>query len=185
MAKSSLDKASEQVGLAIEWKAFELRPGGSRPDPQYAQMIQSRWPQTIEMGRQYGVEMKTHSFGIDTRPAHRALKIVQQLAPEQTEAFNVAIFEAYFQEDHNIGEVEVLVGLANELGVDGERLRQRMMTEEALQEVLADEEFAFENGIGGVPAFIFMDKYLMTGVCKPEQIVTIVEQIRKKEGLGM
>lgn len=183
MAKSSLDKAMQNVELTVEWKAFELRPGGSRPDPSYAKMIESRWPQTIQMGRQYGVEMRTHTLGIDTRPAHQALKIVQEMAPAKTDAFNVAIFEAYFQDDADIGQIEVLTNLANQLGVDGQALESRMNAQERLQHVLDDEDFAFQNGISGVPAFIFMDKYLLSGVRSPEQLVGIVQQIKQQEGM--
>lgn len=174
----------QQVDLTVEWKAFELRPGGSRPEPGYAKMIESRWPQTIQMGRQYGVEMRTHSFGIDTRPAHQALKIVQEMAPAKTEAFNVAIFKAYFQDDADIGKIEVLTNLANELGIDGQALASRLMANERLQNVLDDEDFAFQNGISGVPAFIFMDKYLLSGVRSSEQLVAIVQQIKQQEGLA-
>jgi len=184
MAKSSLDTAMEQVDLTVEWKAFELRPGGSRPDPNYVKMIQSRWPQTIQMGRQYGVEMRTHSFGINTRPAHKALKIVQEMAPAKTEAFNVAIFEAYFQDDADIGQIDLLTTLAKQLGIDGQAVESRLMANDTLQNVLNDEQFAFQNGISGVPAFIFMGKYLLSGVRPPEQLVAIVQQIKQQEGLA-
>lgn len=182
MAKSSLDKAKQKVPLEVEWKAFELRPGGSLPEPGYMTMIQSRWPQTIEMGRQYGVEMKSHSFGINTRPAHQALKIIERMAPQQAEAYNAAVFRAYFEDDEDIGEIDVLVRLANTLGIDGYMLRERLLADEALEEVLQEEQSAFQNGISGVPAFIFKDKYLLSGVCPPEQIERIVHQVREREG---
>jgi len=182
MAKSSLDKARQKVALEVEWKAFELRPGGSLPEPSYMTMIQSRWPKTIEMGRQYGVEMKSHSFGINTRPAHQALKIVQGMASEQAEAYNVAIFRAYFEHDEDIGDIDVLVQLANKLGIEGDMLRQRLLADEALQEVLYEEQGAYQNGISSVPAFIFKDKYLLSGVRPPEQLERVVHQIREREG---
>ena len=174
----------QEVDLTVEWKAYELRPGGSRPDPAYAIMIESRWPETIRMGRQYGVEMRTHTLGINTRPAHQALKIVQEIAPAQTDAFNVAIFEAYFQDDADIGQVDVLSDLANELGIDGQTLASRLIANDELENVLEDEQFAFQNGLSGVPAFIFMGKYLLSGVRQPKQIVQIVQQIKQQEGLA-
>ncbi len=176
--------ATQNVELAVEWKAFELRPGGTLPDPSYAKMIESRWSQTIQMGRQYGVEMRTHTLGIDTRPAHQALKIVEEIAPEKTDAFNVAIFKAYFQDDADIGKIETLTTLATQLGIDHQAFTAGMMAKKHLQNVLDDEDFAFQNGISGVPAFIFMDKYLLSGVRSSEQLVEIVQQIKKQEGLA-
>src|SRR5688572_11183276 len=120
MAKSSLDMAKQVVPIEVEWKAFELRPAGSPPmNEQYKAMIMSRWPQTQAMARQYGVEMKYHRFGVNTRLAHRSAKVVGRLAPEKVDAYNMALFAAYFEEDLDIGQEEVLVQVAESLGIDG------------------------------------------------------------------
>src|SRR5688572_10017149 len=108
MAKSSLDMAAEQVKIEVEWKAFEQRPGGGTPEPEYARLIEERWPRTVEMGRRFGVEMRTHRFGVDTRLAHRAYKIVQRLAPARADAYNKGLYEAHFVEDRDLSAPEVL-----------------------------------------------------------------------------
>jgi predicted DsbA family dithiol-disulfide isomerase len=184
MGESSLDSIRQEMGLEVEWRAFELRPAGAPPpDARYIEMVKGSWPRVIAMGQQYGIEMKSHRFGIDTRPAHRAFKIVQGLAPVQAEAFHMALFRAYFEEDQNIGDPAVLVSLANALGLDAGAVAQGLATGAALDEVLRDEQEAHESGITGVPAFIFMDKYLLSGVRPPEEMRAIIEQIRVQEGI--
>lgn len=184
MAESSLDMAAAEIPIDVEWRAFELRPAGTPPmDPSYKARIESTWPQVIEMGRQYGVEMRTHRFGINTRAAHRALKIVQRLAPAQAKAFNDALFRAYFYDDQDIGDPEVLAALADALGIDGPALGEALAASEALAEVHAEERAGYQLGISGVPAFIFEDKYLVTGVLPPAQLVAAVEEVRRREGL--
>jgi predicted DsbA family dithiol-disulfide isomerase len=182
MAQSSLDMVREAEEIEVEWKAFELRPEGSPPpDPAYLEMVKSSWPRVQQMGRQFGIEMRTHRPGTNTRLAHRALKILQALAPDQAEDYNRALFRAYFEEGGDLGDVDVLVALAADLGVNGEPLREQLEGEAALDEVLHEEQFAYGNGISGVPAFVFMDKYLVTGVQPPEQLSAIIEQIRALE----
>lgn len=122
--------------------------------------------------------MKSHRFGVNTRLAHRALKIVQQLAPEQTSAYNIALFRAYFEADQDIGGSSVLASLADELGVDGTTLRQRLATDEAEAQVLQEEAEAHASGITGVPALVLENKYLLSGVRPPEQIEAAIDQIR-------
>lgn len=165
--------------MEITWRAFELRPAGSPPmDPSYKAMIEANWPRVVAMGREYGIEMRSHRFGVNTRPAHRAFKLVQHLAPEQAPAYNMALFRAYFEADKDIGDVSVLASLADELGVDGTALRERLATDEAEAQVLQEETEAHASGITGVPALVFENKYLLSGVRPPEEIEAAVAQIR-------
>jgi predicted DsbA family dithiol-disulfide isomerase len=184
MAKSSLDSVTESVPLDVEWRAFELRPEGSPPmDPAYRARVNESWPRVQQMGREFGVVMNSHRFGVNTRPAHQAYKVVQRLAPEQADAFNEAVYRAYWEFDQDIGDPDVLAQLAEDLGVDGDALRQSLAAGEALAEVIAEEEMGYMSGISGVPAFVFMDKYLVSGVRPPDQLQAIIAQIREREGL--
>jgi predicted DsbA family dithiol-disulfide isomerase len=185
MAKSSLDMAQAEVPLQIEWKAFELRPTGSPPmDENYKAMIRSRWEQTKAMAQQYGVVMEHHRFGVNTRLAHRSAKVVERLAPDQVNAYNMALFAAYFEHDLDISQEDVLVQVAEGLGIDGAALRAGLAAGEGREQVFEEQQFARSAQISGVPAFVFMDKYLVTGVRPADQLVAIVNQIQAQEGLA-
>lgn len=185
MAKSSLDMAQTEVPLDIEWKAFELRPTGSPPmDERYKAMIMSRWGETQAMARQYGVVMNHHRFGVNTRLAHRSAKVVERLAPTLLNTYNMALFAAYFEHDLDISQEDVLVQVAEGLGIDGNALREGLAAGEGREEVFEEQQFARSANISGVPAYVFMDKYLVTGVRPPEHLVAIVKQIEAQEGLA-
>ncbi|HBY98791.1 MAG TPA: hypothetical protein DEP84_33405 [Chloroflexi bacterium] len=182
MAESSLDQVTQERPIEIEWKAFELRPAGSPPpDPAYRARVEEHWPRTIAMGRQYGVEMRTHRFGIDTRPAHEGAKFAEaQGTSEQVKAYHDAVFRAYFEEDQDIGDLDVLTAIARQVGLDAEAFRQALDAGSYREVVLAEERFAYRAGISGVPAFIFNDKYLLVGVHPPEQLKSVIEQIERQ-----
>lgn len=182
MAESSLDQVARERPVEVEWKAFELRPSGSPPmDPQYKARVEQNWPRTVAMGRQYGVEMRTHRFGINTRPAHEATKFAEAHGtPEQARAYHDALFRAYFQDDHDIGDPAVLTRIASEVGLDADALREALEAGAYRQQVLAEERFAYEAGISGVPAFIFEDKYLLIGLHSPEQLASIMDRIEQE-----
>lgn len=183
MAESSLDQVARERRLDIEWKAFELRPEGSPPpDPAYIARVEQSWPRTIAMGRLYGVEMRTHRFGINTRRAHEGAKFAEAHgSTEQAKAYHDGVFRAYFQDDKDIGDPEVLVEIASQAGLDAEAFRRALEEGTYRDAVVAEERFAYQAGISGVPAFIFNDKYLLVGVHPPEQLASVIEQIERQE----
>ena len=187
MAASSLDQVAEDNEVEVEWRAFELRPEGESNMPpeqeeRYRKMIAQRWPDTIEMGRQYGVEMKTHSWGINTRPAHEGAKFAEEHGAG--DAYHWAVFEAYFEDDRDIGDVDVLTDIAGELGLDAEAFREALESHRYRDEVLAEEQWAMQSEIRGVPAFIFADTYLLTGVRPPEQLERVIQQVQEELANG-
>lgn len=185
MAVSSLDQVAEDEEVDIEWRAFELRPEGqsgrsSQEEERYRKMIEQKWPDTIEMGRQYGVEMKTHKWGVNTRPAHEGAKYAE--ANGAGDAYHWAVFKAYFEDGRDLGDIDVLVDIASDIGLDAEAFREAVESNRYRDEVLAEEQWAMQSGIRGVPAFIFEEKYLLTGVRPSDQLARVMQQIRAETG---
>lgn len=96
MGYASLQQVAAEQPLDIEWRAYELRAGGEEPPPAYKARIEEHWPQTRRMAEEYGLDLRALRFGIDSRPAHQAYKIVQGLAPEQAAAFHEALFAGHW-----------------------------------------------------------------------------------------
>lgn len=68
-------------------------------------------------------------------------------------AIHDALYRAYFVENRNIGEVDVLVGIAESVGLEGEAAR-KMLVERAFREAV-DADWAMSRAVGvtGVPTF--------------------------------
>lgn len=99
------------------------------------------------------------------------------LAPaEQREAVIDALYDAYFRDGRDIGDLDTLIAIATETGLDGEALRARLLTDETQAEVEAEAEHAHELGITGVPFFILNQKYAFSGAQPPERIVRVLQQ---------
>lgn len=184
MAESSLDQVATERPLEIEWKAFELRPGGAMPDPHYAEMVASRWPTVQRMAReQYDVEMRSHRFGLDTRLAHEGAKFVRAAAPDRERAYHEAIFRAHFIDDADFDRLDVLVEIVRGVGgIDADAFHAALERGDYRAAVLAEERFAAQAGISGVPAFVINDKYLLSGVRPPEQLHAELTYIQQQEG---
>jgi len=165
MAESGLDLLRETHNVNVEWKAFELRPKGSPPiSPEYRERILQGWPRVQQIARErFNVEMKHPGLKNpgDTFLAHVGAKFAEQ--HDQGEAYHRAVFRAHWQTDQDIADVNVLAGIAKHAGLDEAAFREALKDPELRAAVEADERWAMENGLGGVPAFIFGNRYLVSG----------------------
>ena len=104
------------------------------------------------------------------------------LAPaEKKEAILDAVYAAYFEFGQDIGDLEVLLGIAGEHGLDVDQLRQQLADDAGREEVLVEARRARLFGVSGVPYFIVDDRYAFSGAQPPEAIVDILNQITEKQ----
>lgn len=65
-----------------------------------------------------------------------------------------AIYTAYFEDGQNIGDLDTLVEIAANVGLDRETIKQQLRSDIALADVLAEATKAHDLGVSGVPFFI-------------------------------
>lgn len=99
-------------------------------------------------GLPYGV--RTHTYNS---------RLAQELGAwadtqENGEPLHDALYRAYFVDGLNIGDIDVLVGIASSLGLPGEEARQVLETRSFSARVDEDWARARQFGITGVPTFV-------------------------------
>lgn len=100
----------------------------------------------------------------NTRMGHRAIRIAHDLGGAALQDKVVeACFRANFTDGVDLSNREALLGALAPTGIDIEVLRTRLTGNDALSEVIADEEAAKRMGISGVPTFIAGGKLAMSG----------------------
>lgn len=92
-----------------------------------------------------------------------------------------AIYKAYFEDGKDIGDLQVLLGLAEELGLDREQIRDAIENERNTDEITADIDFARDNQISGVPFFIIDGKLALSGAHAPENFLKAFHHVRNME----
>lgn len=106
--------------------------------------------------------------------SHRLIAV----APEgDRDAVLDAIYAAYFEFGRDIGDMSVLLDVAQSVGLDVTAVRGQLAGAAGLDDVLRDVAFAREVGISGVPFFIFNDKYAFSGAQPPATIARVMRQV--------
>jgi predicted DsbA family dithiol-disulfide isomerase len=121
-----------------------------------------------ETGRQVGID-----FAFDRMQRTPSTKLAHRLIWEagrqgkQDEVVN-RLFGAYFEEALDIGNAEVLMKLAAEAGLEAAAVARALSDQESLDAVVELENQGRAKGIQGVPFFILLGKYGVSGAQSPE-----------------
>jgi predicted DsbA family dithiol-disulfide isomerase len=89
-----------------------------------------------------------------SRWALEAAKWVERQYPRAFEAFDLALFEAFFGETRDISDIAVLAELAQRQGLPGAELSEALRAHAFADAVWADYREALEAGLTGIPTVL-------------------------------
>ncbi|MGY5005024.1 DsbA family oxidoreductase [Streptomyces griseus] len=172
LAEGPLEEAIDDIGaeVEVEWMPFELRPHPQptlRPEDDYLPDI---WKRAVyPMARRLGVDITLPD--VSPQPYTALAFEGYQYAAEHGlgTAYTRRMFRAFFQESQDLGQVDVLVTLAGEIGLDEAGFRAaladgayRARHQEALREAAA-------HRVQAVPTLLIGDTRI-EGVPRPAQL---------------
>ncbi len=142
--------------VEIEWLAFELRPEPA-PLPDMTgpggERFRQGWERGVApMAATLGVEMHFPPFKSRSRQAHEAAVYARD--HNRFEQMRVALFRAFFVENRDIGEVDVLVGIGASVGLEADDLCAALAEGRHTNEVIEQERLAARIGISAVPTIV-------------------------------
>ena len=145
------------------WKAFELRPDPAPSLDPAGEYLTRVWRDSVyPLAERLGMTMRLPPIQPRSRRAHEAAKWAQ--TNNQFDAYNAALFRAFFERGEDISDIDVLTALAHDLGLDDSTLRASLESKQFEPSVIADEREAAELGVHAVPAFVFNRRFALTGV---------------------
>ena len=87
------------------------------------------------------------------------------------------LLSAHLSEGENLGDVETLVRLAADAGLDADEARTVLENQTYAAAVRQDEAQARQFGIQGVPFFVLGNKYGVSGAQAPETLLGALKQV--------
>jgi len=182
------------VELDVRYRAFMLDPtapvGSSQPvreayakkfgGPEAADSILARVTnEAAGEGLEFRMDIARRS---NTALAHRLLTLAEAIsdsgrADDGLQArLKERFLAAYFTEGCEVGDPEVLVTMAVEVGIDEDEARNWLAGDGGRREVAAHLEFAADNGIASVPTFVFDREVAIPGAQDPELLLKVLER---------
>lgn len=198
IGKKELERAIESTGFTgkidVEYKAYQLDPGApaQSTESMYA-LLAKKFGSTEEQAKAQtaGITARAKEVGLNydfdamksgnTFKAHRLAKYAETLNKEKEVVER--LLKGYFEEGAQLGDTEVLIQLATEVGLDEGKVRDFLADDQLATEVLTDIQQAREIGVQGVPFFVINDKYAISGAQPTEVFEQAVQQVAEEEGL--
>lgn len=176
VADIRLNRAIAQLETSVEiqriWYPFELNP--NMPEAgidrktyrtnkfgswEYSQMLDAK---TVQAGKEDSIEFRYDLMKVtpNTLKAHR----LTWLAGKDGKATEMVerILRAYLTEGQDISDIETLANLAAEVGIDAQKAKVFLLSDEGIEEVKELEQYARTQNIHSVPT-IRIGKDILVG----------------------
>ena len=171
MKAFQLDSNAPLTATGTTLERFAKKYGVS--DEQAGQQIQK----ISQLAKQEGLDFDyADTLFTNTMDAHRLTKYVQQNAPELADKLKKAIYKAYFIDQKELANREVLISIAKALGLDVD-VAALLDSDQFKEEVIVDQHEASRLGVQGVPYFVINDTYAIPGAISQEDFENALRQI--------
>lgn len=174
-----VEKLRKEYELQVSWAPYLL-------DPSIPAEGRTREPYTKPGDPPTDLEQRGASAGISfkrgrtfTPNSHLSLETAEyaQEHGHSGDGLHRALFSTHFTEHGDLGDLETLLRIGAEQGLERDDLHQALETGRYRQQV--DERIAWAQSIGitGVPTFIFNDQYGVVGAQEYGVFEQVMEQL--------
>lgn len=186
----ALNQLPSEVTYEIIFKSFELDPHAAKSyDLSINELIAKKYGISVERATASNQQIiaQAKALGLnynftDMKPtntfdAHRLVQLAKTYGKDQVLAER--LFKAYFEESLLLSDIDVLVKLAEEVGIENNVVLNMLHSKDYETDVRSDENAAHSLNITGVPYFIFDGKYAVSGAQPPEVFSEVIAKISK------
>ncbi|WP_164660056.1 DsbA family oxidoreductase [Tropicibacter sp. Alg240-R139] len=171
-----LDQALNRTGFLanLRWHPFELNPHMPPEGQNLREHITEKYGSTAEQSQQaraqltsvgaelgFAFNFSDESRMVNTFKAHQLLDWAEE--QQLQHPLKMALFEAYFTQSRDVSDTQVLVDVAQSIGLDEMTARRVLESGERQSDVREKQSFWTSRGVSGVPSMVFGGKYLVTG----------------------
>ncbi|ALN60036.1 DsbA oxidoreductase [Lysobacter enzymogenes] len=191
--EQAIARLDGEVEVELHFQPFELNPQmapeGENIDEHLAhkyglgaEQLASNREALRQRGAALGFAFGERDRIYNTFDAHRLLHWAGTQGADAERALKHALLKAYFTDGRDVSSREVLAAVADESGLDAQRARAVLDSDEYAQDVRQQERFYQEAGISAVPSVIINDRHLIQGGQPVEQFEAALRQIAAQGG---
>jgi predicted DsbA family dithiol-disulfide isomerase len=161
-----VEKLKQEYDLSVEWLAFEIHPD----TPAAGMLLSTMFPQLDtqntfrhlrDLAAPYGITFADIVLVSNSRMALEASEFAKEQG--KFDQFHSSLFQAYFSQGMDIGNLEVLTQIGQESGLDRDALAQALQTGKYRQKIENIRKEAARLGVTAAPTFIIEDRDRIIG----------------------
>jgi len=189
IGKHRLEKAlALRPGVAVEvhWRPFFLndwipREGISREQylttkfgspERYKGIAQRVTAAAAEEGLVYASDKVKRQP--NTLDCHRLIRWAERIG--KAAEMKQKLMDLYFTQGADLTDRDTLVRAASSVGLDADKVREALASDQDVAEIEQEAQSAKEAGIEGVPCFIFGGKFAVSGAQSPEYLADAIDR---------
>lgn len=175
-----LDAFPSKDQIVVEWKSYLLNPNlVTQPEKNSNQYLaehkgisieeaRSMTDQVTAMAAEEGLDYKMDQAVVaNSFMAHRMTHFAKSKGKQNE--LEERLFHAYFTEGKNIDDLDTLIDIGVDIGLEKEELRDVLSTNQFEEEVRQDLYDAHQVGLKGVPFFVYNNQYGISGA-QPKEL---------------
>lgn len=191
IGKRKLEKALEEFkgkeDIEIVWRSFQLDPNAKdSTDIDMVSGLAKKYNMSIEKAQEMIDQMNNMAKEVglnynfkdmietNTMKAHRLATYAKEF--DLMGEMNERLLKAHFIDGINIGDIEVLGNLAEEVGLNKEDVINMLNSDKFIKEVEMDRYEAQQLEINSVPFFVFDNKYGVQGAQPTEAFIDVLKK---------
>jgi predicted DsbA family dithiol-disulfide isomerase len=188
--EQALARVGDAVQVELHFQPFELNPQMADAGEDAVEHITGKYGINEAQARQNGEAIRARgaelgfTFDMERRrrvwntfDAHRLLHWAELEDLDRQRALKHALLRAYFTDGENVSDHDTLVRLATSVGLDDQRARAILSSDEYAADVRERERDYTSQGISAVPSVIFNNQHLIQGGQPVEMFEQALRQI--------
>ncbi|GAA6192838.1 DsbA family oxidoreductase [Phaeobacter sp. NW0010-22] len=185
-----LDQALSDIGAQANllWHPFELNPNMPAEGQNLGEHIREKYGSSPEQSQQARAQLTqlgsdlgfAFNFSDDSRIVNtfQAHQLLDWAALQgRQHVLKLALFSAYFTQEQDVSDSDVLIRCAVSAGLDGDAAQQVLSSGSHAASVREKQQFWTERGISGVPSMVFEGKFLITGAQGVETYTQVLQRV--------
>jgi predicted DsbA family dithiol-disulfide isomerase len=185
--EAAVGEVADEIDLDVVFRPFQLdptaSPGKSGPVlDAYARKFggYAAARQIIDhvtaVAAANGLEFRLdRALRANTLLAHRLLWKAQGEGVQA--AMKERLLQAYFMDGLDVGDPEVLIRCAQDVGLDPEEVAAFLDSEQGVTEIANEMQRAVDFDITAVPTYVFDGKWMVPGAQDPETFVKVLRRV--------
>ena len=172
IAKRVMEQLDGQLATELLWKGVNIarRHQGWKNGEMIGDEAKGK---IVRISRETGVPLRIPAKWLDSAHALEAA----EFAKDHTlfSAYHEAVFVAAFEAEQDIGDLSVLLGVAEQVGLPVAELEQSLQSGELTKRVRATEQEAATFGVVGYPTFL-LGEFPLIGIQPAETMRLLIQR---------